>query len=258
MRASAIRALFAVASRPEVVSLAGGMPNIASLPLDQLAVEAASLVAEDGRVALQYGSGQGIPEAARADLPVDGAGGNQRPSRRRRGHRRIADGARPDHPGVLRPRRRDPGRGSVLRRCAWHLHGLSGVRRARRDGRRRVDPRGVEGRDRVVPRAPDGGSSSSTPFRTSTTRPASRSRRNDVSRSPRSVPPQAFPSWRTIRTACSASMTRSTARSVPTIRTTSSIWVRSRRRSPPGCGSGGCWRPMRSRRSWCWRTSPPR
>ena len=34
MTASAIRALFAVANRPEVVSLAGGMPNIADLPLD--------------------------------------------------------------------------------------------------------------------------------------------------------------------------------------------------------------------------------
>ena len=34
MTASAIRALFAVANRPEVVSLAGGMPNITDLPLD--------------------------------------------------------------------------------------------------------------------------------------------------------------------------------------------------------------------------------
>ncbi|MDQ2847821.1 MAG: PLP-dependent aminotransferase family protein [Actinomycetota bacterium] len=62
MRASAIRALFAVANRPEVVSLAGGMPFLQSLPLEQLAVEAAELIAADGRVALQYGSGQGIPE----------------------------------------------------------------------------------------------------------------------------------------------------------------------------------------------------
>jgi 2-aminoadipate transaminase len=62
MRASAIRALFAVANRPEVVSLAGGMPYLASLPLEQLAAEAAELIAADGRVALQYGSGQGIPE----------------------------------------------------------------------------------------------------------------------------------------------------------------------------------------------------
>jgi 2-aminoadipate transaminase len=34
MTTSEIRALFAVASRPEVVSLAGGSPYIAALPLD--------------------------------------------------------------------------------------------------------------------------------------------------------------------------------------------------------------------------------
>ena len=62
MRASAIRALFAVANRPEVVSLAGGMPYLQSLPLESLASEAAGLVAEEGLVALQYGSGQGIQQ----------------------------------------------------------------------------------------------------------------------------------------------------------------------------------------------------
>ena len=61
MRASAIRALFSVASRPEVVSLAGGMPYLQSLPLEALAAQASRLIAEDGTVALQYGSGQGIP-----------------------------------------------------------------------------------------------------------------------------------------------------------------------------------------------------
>jgi hypothetical protein len=34
MTASEIRALFAVASRPEIVSLAGGMPFTAALPFD--------------------------------------------------------------------------------------------------------------------------------------------------------------------------------------------------------------------------------
>jgi len=34
MVASEIRALFAVAARPEIVSLAGGMPYITALPLD--------------------------------------------------------------------------------------------------------------------------------------------------------------------------------------------------------------------------------
>lgn len=59
MTASEIRALFAVASRPEVVSLAGGMPFVSALPLEDLAQTAAKMVAERGPVALQYGSGQG-------------------------------------------------------------------------------------------------------------------------------------------------------------------------------------------------------
>lgn len=59
LRASEIRALFAVVSRPEVVSLAGGMPNLKDLPLDQLAESAAKLVRDRGTQAMQYGSGQG-------------------------------------------------------------------------------------------------------------------------------------------------------------------------------------------------------
>ena len=61
MTASAIRALFAVANRPEVVSLAGGMPNIADLPLDVVGSTLDQLVLNDGRRAMQYGSGQGEP-----------------------------------------------------------------------------------------------------------------------------------------------------------------------------------------------------
>ncbi|SES48250.1 PLP-dependent aminotransferase family protein [Actinokineospora terrae] len=61
MTASEVRALFAVASRPEVVSLAGGMPNLAALPLDFLADQISSIVADDGLVALQYGSAHGVP-----------------------------------------------------------------------------------------------------------------------------------------------------------------------------------------------------
>lgn len=59
MRASEIRALFAVASRPEVVSLAGGMPFVQALPIDMLTETAQRLLVERGPVALQYGSGQG-------------------------------------------------------------------------------------------------------------------------------------------------------------------------------------------------------
>ena len=59
LRASEIRALFSVVSRPEVVSLAGGMPNLKDLPLESLAETARSLILTSGAQALQYGSGQG-------------------------------------------------------------------------------------------------------------------------------------------------------------------------------------------------------
>ncbi|MEU8246333.1 PLP-dependent aminotransferase family protein [Nonomuraea sp. NPDC048916] len=61
MVASEIRALFAVASRPEVVSLAGGMPYVTALPLDMVGELVSDLVTRRGTVALQYGSGQGDP-----------------------------------------------------------------------------------------------------------------------------------------------------------------------------------------------------
>ncbi|MCW3012863.1 MAG: putative transcriptional regulator, GntR family [Solirubrobacterales bacterium] len=61
MTASEIRALFAVASRPEVVSLAGGMPNLSALPLDAVGKLVGELVQTRGAQALQYGSGQGDP-----------------------------------------------------------------------------------------------------------------------------------------------------------------------------------------------------
>lgn len=59
LTASAVRALFSVANRPEVVSLAGGMPNIADLPLDVVGAAIGDLVRNHGTVVMQYGSGQG-------------------------------------------------------------------------------------------------------------------------------------------------------------------------------------------------------
>jgi DNA-binding transcriptional MocR family regulator len=58
---SETRALFAVANRPEVVSLAGGMPFLDALPMDIIAKVTSDLVAAEGTVALQYGNGQGHP-----------------------------------------------------------------------------------------------------------------------------------------------------------------------------------------------------
>lgn len=61
MTASEVRSLFSVASRPEVVSLAGGMPNISGLPLDTLGQLMSEVISSHGQRALQYGSGQGEP-----------------------------------------------------------------------------------------------------------------------------------------------------------------------------------------------------
>lgn len=61
LAASEVRALFAVASRPEVVSLAGGMPYVSALPQDLIVSAMERTMRDSGPVALQYGSGQGMP-----------------------------------------------------------------------------------------------------------------------------------------------------------------------------------------------------
>ncbi|THG29471.1 PLP-dependent aminotransferase family protein [Naasia lichenicola] len=61
LSASEVRALFAVASRPEVVSLAGGMPFVAALPEDLIRSAFDTVMRTQGPMALQYGSGQGVP-----------------------------------------------------------------------------------------------------------------------------------------------------------------------------------------------------
>jgi 2-aminoadipate transaminase len=61
LAASEVRALFAVASRPEVVSLAGGMPYVSALPRELVIDAMERVMRETGPTALQYGSGQGMP-----------------------------------------------------------------------------------------------------------------------------------------------------------------------------------------------------
>ncbi|WP_294179594.1 PLP-dependent aminotransferase family protein [uncultured Schumannella sp.] len=67
---SEVRALFAVASRPEVVSLAGGMPNVSALPQELVETAVMRTVRDQGPVALQYGSGQGTPRLREQILDV--------------------------------------------------------------------------------------------------------------------------------------------------------------------------------------------
>jgi DNA-binding transcriptional MocR family regulator len=55
LAASEIRALFSVVERPEIVSFAGGMPDISVMDLDLVADLTAQVVREQGAIALQYG-----------------------------------------------------------------------------------------------------------------------------------------------------------------------------------------------------------
>jgi 2-aminoadipate transaminase len=61
MSASEVRALFAVASRTEVVSLAGGMPFVKALPPQDVIDVVTGVLTDLGTTALQYGGGQGHP-----------------------------------------------------------------------------------------------------------------------------------------------------------------------------------------------------
>ena len=65
MRRSAVRDLFAAISRPDVIGLSGGMPDISSLPLDEVAECAKRCVTVEGLKALQYGSSDGRIECRR-------------------------------------------------------------------------------------------------------------------------------------------------------------------------------------------------
>ena len=61
LSASEVRSLFAVANRPEVVSLAGGMPYVRAISPEQIKTTLNRVIDESGPEALQYGSGQGHP-----------------------------------------------------------------------------------------------------------------------------------------------------------------------------------------------------
>lgn len=62
MRTSAVRDLFGAASRPDMISFAGGMPAIAEVPLSAVEQAADEAICEEGLQALQYGSSEGRVE----------------------------------------------------------------------------------------------------------------------------------------------------------------------------------------------------
>lgn len=59
MRSSAVRDLFEAASRSDMISLSGGMPDVRKLPLAEVAEVAANAVLQEGIAGLQYGDTQG-------------------------------------------------------------------------------------------------------------------------------------------------------------------------------------------------------
>src|SRR5204862_5145634 len=62
MKASAMRDMMAVTARPEVISLAGGLPDTRSFPPKTFAAMANRIAAESCARALQYGPTEGLPE----------------------------------------------------------------------------------------------------------------------------------------------------------------------------------------------------
>ena len=61
MKSSAMRDLMAVTARPEVISLAGGLPDTGTFPPDTFAAVAQRIAAESCAKALQYGPTEGYP-----------------------------------------------------------------------------------------------------------------------------------------------------------------------------------------------------
>ncbi|HEY1357265.1 MAG TPA: PLP-dependent aminotransferase family protein [Thermoleophilaceae bacterium] len=62
MTSSAMRDLMAITARPEVISLAGGLPDTSTFPPDTFAAVAQRIAAESCAKALQYGPTDGLPE----------------------------------------------------------------------------------------------------------------------------------------------------------------------------------------------------
>src|SRR4051812_15967429 len=62
MKSSAMRDLMAITARPEVISLAGGLPDTSTFPPDTFAAVAQRIAAESCAKALQYGPTEGLPE----------------------------------------------------------------------------------------------------------------------------------------------------------------------------------------------------
>ena len=62
MKSSAMRDMMAVTARPEVISLAGGLPDTSTFPPDTFSAVTQAIATESCAKALQYGPTEGLPE----------------------------------------------------------------------------------------------------------------------------------------------------------------------------------------------------
>src|SRR3954463_35397 len=77
MKSSAMRDLMAVIARPEVISLAGGLPDTSAFPSETFAAVAARIARESSAEALQYGPTEGLRGARECIAEVMAAEGLQ-------------------------------------------------------------------------------------------------------------------------------------------------------------------------------------
>jgi 2-aminoadipate transaminase len=75
MRSSAMRDLMAITARPEVISLAGGLPDTSTFPAGTFAAQMTRIAQESTAEALQYGPTEGFAETVDCILQVMGAEG---------------------------------------------------------------------------------------------------------------------------------------------------------------------------------------
>jgi 2-aminoadipate transaminase len=75
MKSSAMRDLMAVTARPEIISLAGGLPDTSTFPPDTFAAVAQRIASESCAKALQYGPTEGLEETKECIAEVMAAEG---------------------------------------------------------------------------------------------------------------------------------------------------------------------------------------
>ena len=75
MRSSAMRDLMAVTARPDVISLAGGLPDTSTFPAQTFAAQMTRIAQESTAEALQYGPTEGFRETVDCIVEVMGAEG---------------------------------------------------------------------------------------------------------------------------------------------------------------------------------------